>query len=66
MVKDFQIDLNARGDDSLLYDLADMVALIETPRILNGVCIQTNKSALWARAEKQGVTLNDLEALENV
>ncbi|MDC6364819.1 MULTISPECIES: hypothetical protein [Flavobacteriaceae] len=63
-VNQLKLDLNAKLDAS--FSLADVVDFIENPTSLETLFKEVEKSAIKKRAELQGVTLAQLEQLENV
>lgn len=64
MVNNFKLDINAKMDAT--YDLAEVVDFIANPTALQSIFKEVQKSAIKKRAELQGVTLAELEQLENV
>ncbi|UII81507.1 hypothetical protein [Flagellimonas sp. CMM7] len=63
-VNQLKLDLNAKLDPT--FNLADVVDFIENPKSLETLFKEVEKSAIKQRAKNQGVTLAQLEQLENV
>ncbi|MGB5820521.1 MAG: hypothetical protein WBG90_13640 [Saonia sp.] len=63
-VNQLKLDLNAKLDAS--FSLADVVDFITDPSTLETLFKEVEKSAIKQRAKNQGVTLAQLEQLENV
>ncbi|MEM9001497.1 MAG: hypothetical protein AAGB24_14635 [Bacteroidota bacterium] len=63
-VNQFKLDLNAKMDAT--FSLADVVDFIEDPSTLENYFKEVEKSAIRKRADAQGVTLRELEQLENI
>lgn len=63
-VKQFKLDINAKLDTT--FSIADVVDFITDPATLETIFVEVQKSAIRKRVESQGVTLSELEQLENI
>jgi len=63
-VNQFKIDLNSKLDTT--FSITDVVDFVEKPNTLRGLFQEVQKSKIKKRAELQGVTLSELEKLENI
>lgn len=63
-VNQFKLDINAKMDAT--FSLADVVDFLTEPSTLENFFKEVEKSAIRKRADVQGVTLRELEQLENI
>ena len=63
-VNQFKIDLNAKLDTT--FSITDVVDFVEKPNTLRELFREVQKSEIKKRAGLQGVTLSELEKLENI
>ena len=63
-VNQFKIDLNAKLDTT--FSIADGIDFVEKQNTLRELFEEVQKSAIKKRAGLQGVTLSELEKLENI
>jgi len=63
-VNQFKIDLNAKLDTT--FSITDVVDFVEKPNTLRELFQEVQKSEIKKRAGLQGVTLSELEKLENI